>query len=128
MRISDWSSDVCSSDLMDVDNRLHRVAVGKFDIVKETAAQESVGQFFFIVRCDDDDWAVRRGDCLVGLVNVERHAIELLEQIDRKFDVGLVDLVDQQTGQLGTGENLPQLTLADIVADVVASPLPDLAV
>ena len=41
-----------------VDNSAHRVHVGKADVVKETAAQEGVGQFLFVVGGDDDDGAV----------------------------------------------------------------------
>src|SRR3546814_2243121 len=58
MRISDWSSDVCSSDLDDFG---HRVAVGEFDVMEEAAAHKGVGQFLFIVRGDDDDRAFLRG-------------------------------------------------------------------
>ena len=113
---------------VDLDDLGHRVAVGEFDIVEETAAQEGVGQFLFIVRGDDDDRAFFRGDRLVGLVDVERHAIEFLEQVVREFDVGLVDLVDQQHGQLGRSERLPQFALLDVIADVVDALFAELAV
>ena len=43
---------------MHFDDLAHRVHVGKADVVKETAAQKGVGQFFFIVGGDDDDRAV----------------------------------------------------------------------
>ena len=85
---------------MDVDDRLHRLAVGEFDIVEEAAAQEGVGQLLLVVRGDDDDRPLHRRDRLLGLVDVELHPIELLEEVVREFDVGLVDLVDQQDGQL----------------------------
>src|SRR3546814_13679669 len=61
MLISDWSSDVCSSDL----------------------------------------------------------AVEFLQQVVGKLDIGLVDLVDQQHGQGGAGERLPQLALADIIGNIM---------
>jgi hypothetical protein len=67
--------------------------------VEEAAAQEGVGQFLFVVRCDDDDRAFLRRDPLLRFVDVEAHAIEFLQQVVRKLDVGLVDLVDQQHGQ-----------------------------
>src|SRR5262249_25696087 len=41
-----------------------------------------------------------------------------LQQVIGKLDVGLVDLIDQQHGALAHGERLPQLALADVVADV----------
>src|SRR3546814_3817487 len=59
---------------------------------------------------------------------MEGHAIEFLEQIVREFDVGLVDLVDQQHGELGRGEGLPQFALADVIADVVDALFAELAV
>ena len=37
---------------------------------------------------------------LVGLVDKELHPIEFLQEVVREFDVGLVDLVDQQDGAL----------------------------
>ncbi len=39
---------------MHVDDLLHRLEVGEFDIVEEAAAQKCVGQFLLIVGGDDD--------------------------------------------------------------------------
>ena len=50
---------------------------------------------------------------------MEGHAIEFLQQVVGKFDIGLVDLVDQQHRQARRGESLPQLALADIIGNVV---------
>ncbi|KIT74387.1 hypothetical protein QP62_00035, partial [Staphylococcus aureus] len=61
-------------------------------------------------------------------VDVEFHPIELLEQVVRKLDIGLVDLVDQQHRQFGRSERLPQLALADIVGDLVDARIAELAV
>ncbi len=57
-------------------------------------------------------------DRLAGLVDVELHAVEFEQQIVGEFDVGLVDLVDQQHRPLARDESLPQLAAADVVADV----------
>src|SRR3546814_5836063 len=115
MRISDWSSDVCSSDLeeelepieqfagrglllepgdvadlvedverladeqlldageMDVDDRLHRLAARKSDVMEEAAAQERVWQFLLVVRGDDDDRAIEGAHPPAGCVEVEFH-------------------------------------------------------
>ena len=62
------------------------------------------------------------------LVDVELHAVELLQQVVGELDVGLVDLVDQQHGALVAGEGLPQLALADVVADVLDALVAELAV
>src|SRR5690606_41785494 len=58
-----------SSDLgiVDLDDLLQRLHVRKADIVEEAAAQESVGQFLFVVGSDDDDRAMRGANCLARL-------------------------------------------------------------
>ena len=85
---------------MDFDDVAHRVVIGELDVMEEAAAQECVGQFLFIVRGNHHDRAFFRFDPLVRFVHVEAHAIEFLQEIVRKFDIGLVDFVDQQDGQL----------------------------
>jgi hypothetical protein len=80
---------------------LHRLAVGKLDVVEEAAAQEGVRQFLLVVRGDDDDRPVGGLHRLAGLVDVELHPVEFLEEVVGKLDVGLVDLVDQQHRELG---------------------------
>ena len=67
-------------------------------------------------------------DRLLGLVDVELHPIELLEEVVGEFDVGLVDLVDQEDGKGRRGERLPELALADIVGNVVDPLVAELAV
>jgi hypothetical protein len=59
---------------------------------------------------------------------VEFHPIELLKQIVGEFDVGLVDLVDQQDGEHGRGKGFPQLAAADVIGDVVDAGIAELAV
>ena len=113
---------------MDVDDFLHRLAIRKLDIVEEAAAQEGVGQFLLVVGGDDHDRPFRRLDRLLGLVDMEFHAVEFLQQIVGKFDVRLVDFVDQQHWQFGSSERLPQFSLADIVGNVVDAFVAELAV
>ena len=67
-------------------------------------------------------------DGFVRLVDVEFHAVELLQQVVGKLDVRLVDLVDQQHRPLVERERLPQLALADVVADVADARVTQLAV
>ena len=55
---------------MDVDDLLHRVGIRKLDVVEEAAAQESVGQFLLIVRCDDDHRTLDSTDRFAGLVDM----------------------------------------------------------
>ena len=99
---------------MHVDDLPHRLAIGKFDVVEEAAAQESVGQFLLVVRRDDDDRTFFRCDGLVRFVDIEAHSIEFLQQIVGEFDIGLIDLVDQKDGQLFAGERFPQFALLDV--------------
>ena len=96
--------------------------------MEEAATQEGVGQLLFVVRGDDDDRAFARLDPLLRFVNVEAHPVEFLKQVVGKLDIGLVDLVDQQHGELGRGEGFPQLALLDVVADVVDALVAQLAV
>src|SRR3546814_2674283 len=81
---------------MDVDDRLHRLAARKSDVMEEAAAQERVGQFLLVVRGDDDDRALSRAHRLAGFVDGEFHPLEVLEGNVWGSDNGLVDLVDQE--------------------------------
>jgi len=113
---------------MHLDDRGHGVGIGKADVVKETAAQESVGQFFFVIGCNDHDRAAARLHGLAGLVDEELHAIELEQQVVGEFDVGLVDLVDQQHRALVGDEGVPQFAALDVIADVLHAGVAELAV
>jgi hypothetical protein len=101
-----------------VDDALHRVGIGELDVVEEAAAQKGVGQFFLVVAGDEHHRPVLGLDQLARLVDIELHAVQLAQQVVREFDVGLVDLVDQQRHRLVAGEGLPQHALDDVVADV----------
>ena len=63
-----------------------------------------------------------------GLVDEELHAIEFLQQVVGKLDVGLVDLVDQQHRPLVGNEGVPQFAALDVVADVLDALVAELAV
>ncbi len=96
--------------------------------MEEAAAQEGVGQFLLVVRGDDHDRAFLRLDPLVRFVDVETHAIEFLQQVVGELDIGLVDLVDQQHGQLFGSESFPQLAAPDVVRNVMDALVTELAV
>src|SRR5690606_6001619 len=119
-----------SSDLgiVDLDDLLQRLHVRKADIVEEAAAQESVGQFLFVVGSDDDDRAMRGTNCLARLVDVELHAVEFLEQVVRKLDIRLVDLVDEKHCLPLGSKCLPQFAASYVVSDVVEALVAKLAV
>jgi hypothetical protein len=96
--------------------------------VKEAATQERVGQFLFVVRGDDDDRPGPGLHHLAGFVDVKLHPVELLQQVVRELDIGLVDLVDQQHHLAVGRERLPQLAAPDVVGDVVDPFVAQLAV
>ncbi len=102
-----------------VDDGLHRLLVGKVDVMEKAATQEGVGQFLFVVGGDHDHWAMTGTNGLAGFIDMEFHAVEFLEQIVGKLDVGLVNLVDQQNHPLVTGEGLPQLAGTQVVGHVL---------
>ena len=67
-------------------------------------------------------------DGFASLVDVKLHLIQLLQQVIRKLDVCLVDLVDQQNDTLVGLERLPQLAAFDVVLDVMHTFVAQLAV
>jgi hypothetical protein len=113
---------------MHVDDLRHRFAIGKPDVVEETAAQKRVGQLLLVVRRNYDERPVLRDDCSVRLVDVELHPVELAQQIVRKLDVRLVDFVDQDDRSLVALERLPQHAALDVVGDVADAAVTELRV
>src|SRR6266478_9577085 len=71
-----------------VDDALHRLAIGKADVVEEAAAQKGVGQFLLVVRGDHDDRALARDNRLLQLVNEELHAVEFEQEVVGELDIG----------------------------------------
>src|SRR5215470_1584828 len=104
--------------IMYVDDPLHRLAVGKSDVMKKTAAEKGVRQLFFVVGGDDDDRALPGPDRAARLIDVELHTIELEQEIVGELDIGLVDLVDQQDRRFRRLERLPELSRYDVVGDI----------
>ena len=93
--------------------------VGEVDEVKDAASQERVGQLFFRVAGDDHDRALHGDDVPLRLVDGELHPVELVQEVVRELDVGLVDLVDQQDHALLGVEGLAHRTELDVFSDVV---------
>ena len=102
--------------------------IGEADVVEKAAAQKGIGQLFFVVRGDNDNRAMRGADRLAGLVDVELHPVEFLQEVVGELDIGLVDLVDQQNHAARRLERLPQLALADVVFHVIDARIAQLAV
>jgi len=102
-----------------VDDFLQRGAIREADVVEEATAQEGVRQLFFVIGGNDDDRADLGLDRLIGLVNVELHLVEFLQQVVGELDVGLVDFVDQQNNPLLSFEGFPQFALLQVIAHIV---------
>ncbi len=119
MRERSGQQCVLYAGVVDLNDLAHRVHVGEPDVVEKAAPQEGVRQFFFVIGCDDDDGPLAGGNGLSGLIDVEFHPVEFLQQIVRKLDVRLVDLIDQQDHAALGLKRLPQLALLDVVADII---------
>ena len=65
---------------------------------------------------------------LPRLIDVELHAIEFPQQVVRKLDVRLVDLVDEQDWLDIRLKGLPDLPFEDVVGDVSDARLAELRV
>src|SRR6266581_2048880 len=113
---------------MHPDDFLHRLLVGEADVMEEAAPQEGVGQLLFVVRGDEHDRALLGFDQLLRLVDEELHAVELAQEVVRKLDVGLVDLVDEEHDRRLGGERLPQHSAHYVVADLVHARVAELGV
>ncbi len=100
-------------------NLLHGLAIREGNVVEEATTQEGVRQLFLVIGGNDDDRALLGLDGLIGLVNVELHLVEFLQQVVRELDVGLVDFIDQQNGTLFGLERFPELAFLDVVGNVM---------
>src|SRR5215467_5332184 len=112
---------------MDVNDPLHRLAIGKADVMKEATPEERVRQLLLVVRSNNHDRSMPGLDCAARLVDIEFHAVELEQQIVGELDIRLVDLVDQQNRCRFGLERLPQLAGYDIVADIMDPRIAELA-
>ena len=70
----------------------------------------------------------RRFDEFLRLVDVELHAIELLQQIIRKFDIRFINFVDQQYRLLFRFERFPDLAAHDVVGNIVHAIIAELRI
>src|SRR5467141_2957895 len=113
---------------MYIDDAVHRFTIGKADVMKKAAPEKGVRQLLFVVRRDDYNRTMPSLDRTARLVDVELHPIEFEQQIVRKFDVSLVDLVDQQDRRHWRLERLPELSRHNVVADIVDALVAELAV
>src|SRR3546814_636566 len=107
MRISDWSSDVCSSDLVQPLQRRHRLAHGVFLVVVEAVAPDVEGELF-AQRVDHRDAnAVQAAGNLVAVVVELTAGVQLgHDDLRRRDALFLVD-VDRMPRPLSDTDTEP---------------------
>ena len=113
---------------MDPENGFHLLLLRELDVVEHAPAEESVRQFLLCVGGDDDDGALLGLYGLLRLGDVELHPVQLPEKVIGKFQIRLVDLVDQQDHLLIGGEGFAQLTQLDVFFNVIHTGVSKLAV
>ena len=113
---------------VDADDFFHLCSVREADIMKDTTAQEGTGQLFLCVGGDDDDGAMLCLDGLASLRDIELHLVQLPQQVVGEFQVGLVDLIDQQNHLFISQEGFAQLAQLDILGNIVHAGVAELAV
>ena len=87
--------------------------------MKEAAAKKSVGQFFFVVGCNEYQRAVFGLDEFAGFVAVELHAVDLSKQVVWKLNVGFVDFINQKRHRLVGSKGLPQDAFNNVVVNIL---------
>ncbi len=107
------------SRVVDINDLLHGFCFREADIVKKATPQKSIWQFLLVVAGDNNHRSMLGCNQLAGFVNIKLHAIEFLQQVIGKFNICLVDLIDQQNGSLFRLESLPQLTFHDVIANLM---------
>ena len=113
-----FDKSLLDAGIMGFDDRAHRFGIGEANVVKEAAPEKGVGQLLLVVRRDDDDRPAGRAHRLSGFVDEEFHPVEFEQEVVGKFDVRLVDLVNQQDWALGGDEGLPEFAALDVMANV----------
>ena len=113
---------------MHPDDLRHQLLIREVDIVEDAPAQEGIRQFLFRVGCDDDDGALLGLHRPARFRNIEFHLIQFPQQIVGKFQIGFIDLVNQQDHLLFTGECLAQLSQLHVLLQIVHAAYAHLAV
>src|SRR5690606_33906824 len=96
----------------------HGLALGKADVMEETAAQEGVGQVFFVIGSSDDQGWVTSVDGRVGFVNMRLEAVQVPHRVGVELVVGRVDFVVQNNGETLGSIGLPLRALHNEVDNV----------
>ena len=114
--------------VMHFDNLPQSIWLRKTDVVEKAPAKEGIGQLFFIVGGDNYHWAMAGFDGFTGFIDMKRHTIEFLQQVVGKFDISLVNLIDEQNDLFSAFESLPNFAFFDIVRNIAHPFITELAV
>src|SRR5262245_56167310 len=96
--------------------------------MKYTTPEKRVRELPLVVARDDDDGALLGRDFLTGLEDFEAHAVELVKQVVRKLDIGLIHLVDQKDHALISGKGLSNGPQANVPLDILGVALAEAGV
>src|SRR5437870_12948002 len=100
--------------MMHMHNLYHQVTSWESDVVKDTAPQEGIGEFFFRIRRDEVNRPVFRHNTLVRLENIKIHLVEFVQQVVGKLDVRFVNFVNEQHHLCVCSKRLPETSEPDI--------------
>ena len=104
---------------MNLNNFLHRNRVGEFNVVEEASSKKRIRELFFIVTGNNDDRTGSRLNHFFGFVDKKFHFVQFQQKIIGKLYVCLVNLIDQQNRLLFRLKGLPDLSLNDVIRDVL---------
>ena len=113
---------------MHTDNLGHQLLIWERNIVKNTAPQESVRQFLFRVGGDDHNGPLLCPDGPSCFRDVKFHSVQLPQQVIGKFQICLINLIDQQDRLVLAGERLAQFSKLHVLLHLVHARKTQLAV
>ena len=96
--------------------------------MENASAQERIGQFLFRVGCDDDNRSLFCFDGFLGFRDVEFHFVQFPQKVIGEFQIGLVDLVDQEDHLFVAVEGFPQFAQFYVFCDIVNAFVAELGV
>ena len=114
--------------VVDPDNIRHQLLARELDVVEDAPAQEGVGKLLFRIGRDNHNRPVVGLHGAACLRDVEFHPVQLPQQVIGKFQVGFVDLIDEQNHLFLVGKRIAQLAQLDILLNVVHALAAKLAV
>lgn len=106
---------------MGMNDLAHHVRIGEGNVVEDAAAQESIRQFLFRIGRNDDNGPLFGADRLPRFGNVKFHAVQFPQEVIGKFQVRLIDFINEKDALLIFAKSLAQLAQMDVFFDVIHS-------